>query len=624
MTKWKIRAVELIAGLAFAGKQNPAVIPYVPSKTSISNKERRFFNRTSPERQGISPKLIHDMLCELEEDKRANLHNLMILKDGEVVCECSRPGYDVNIRHLSHSMSKTLTGMAIGLLVDDGKLSLDTRLVDIFPEYKPVDRRFNSITVRHLLIMSSGVTFSEGGSVTETEWTRAFFESRLAFTPGSTFAYNSMNSYVLAHIVVRIAGTSLTEFLTERILHPLEIENFFWELSPEGIEKGGWGAYLSLESWAKLGLMMKDLGSFEGKQILSPGWVIESTSTQIIVPQNTGDFNYGYQLWVHRETGQFLFNGMLGQNVWVCPKNNLVVATNCENNELFQKSAVLDIIQRYLGGNLIGVSDDTGTYGLLRRKEKTFFSTRRWAEPLRPRRGLTYRIGLRRARPFDKAWEPILGEFTFSENNHGIMPLFIRLMQNNYSGGVEAVKFERIGERLYLTMREGGRDFRFEVGLYGFKTTVVDFNGEPYIVRALGSVTADGENRRVYKVELIFPEMPNSRNVKFTLGDDGKMVMRMSEVPGEKLSEPLVQSIYATNPNFAFAVSIIERRLGDKIVTRKLENLFSPTLVGAQVGTENYAAILATEEARAKEAERATKAISSLILKAAKSVGKNE
>ncbi|MBO7304232.1 MAG: serine hydrolase [Clostridia bacterium] len=617
MNKWKLRAVELITGLAFTGKKNPSVIPYYPSKTKASGKEVRYFNRTSPERRGISSRLLYDMLCSLEEDKRANIHNVMVLKDGEVVCECSRPGYDVNVRHLSHSMSKTLTGMAIGLLVDDGRLSLDRRLVDIFPEYDPTDKRFNAITVKHLLIMSTGVPFSEAGSVTETEWTRAFFESRLSFAPGSAFAYNSMNSYILARIVVRIAGISLTAFLTERVFRPLGIENVFWEMGPEGVEKGGWGAYLSLESWAKLGVMMQQGGVFEGKRILSSAWVAESTSTQIQVPENAGDYNYGYQIWVHRRNGQFLFNGMLGQNVWVCPKNGIVVVANCENNELFQKSAVLEIIERYLGGKLAPVSYDTGTVGRLREKEKSFFDSRRWARPLKPRRGIIYKLGFRCARPFDKSWRRMLGTFTFAHNNHGILPLFIRAMQNNYSGGIESVTLEREGESLFFTSREGGVDYRFEVGLYDFKTTTLVFNGEPYIVRALGSAYEDSDKRAVYKIELVLPEMPNSRKLRFTFGEDGRMVMRMNEVPDEKIAEPLVQSIYATNPKFAFAVNILERRLGDKFINRKLESLFSPTLIGAHVGADNYYDIIADEKARAEEAIRGTKAISALILKAA-------
>lgn len=615
MSKWKKRAIELITGLAFTGKANPAVIPYAPSKTEISGIETKHFNRTSPERRGISSKRIYDMLTELELNPRANIHNIMVLKDGEVISECSSPGYDVNIRHLSHSMSKTVTGMAIGFLVSEGQLSLDERLSDLFPDFKITDKRFLNITVRHLLTMSTGVPFSEAGSVTEDEWTKAFFESRLSFAPGTDFAYNSMNSYILARIVVRISGMSLTDFLSDKLFRPLGIRNVFWEIGPEGVEKGGWGIHLSAESWAKLGVMMLGLGSFEGKRILPKAWVTESITTQIKAPESAGDYNYGYQLWVHRKSDTFLFNGMLGQNVWVCPHNNIVAVASCENNELFQKSAVLEIIEKYLGGKISGDTYDRNALSELRDKEQSFFTSRRWTAPNKPKKGITYRLGLRSKTPFVPIWKKVLGTYTFPMNNHGILPLFIRAMQNNYTGGIEAVVFERSGERLFFTSREGGVDYRFEVGLYEFKSTVLNFNGEKYIVRAMGDVEYREGEDPVYKIELILPEMPNSRKMRFTIGENGKVILRMTEIPNEKIAEPLVESIYTTNPKLSFAVNLLERRLGDRFINRKLESVFSPTLIGADTRSEYYYDILADEKSRVEEANRSTKAISALILK---------
>ena len=615
MSKWKKRAIELVTGLAFAGKQNPAVIPYVPSKTEVSGIETKHFKRTSPERRGVSSRRIYNMLSELESNPRANVHNIMVIKDGEVISECSRPGYDVNVRHLSHSMSKTVTGMAIGFLISEGQLTLSTRLADLFPEFNIVDNRFLSITVKHLLTMSTGVPFSEAGSVTEDEWTKAFFESRLSFTPGGAFAYNSMNSYILARIVVRLTGMSLTDYLSSRLFRPLGIRNVFWEIGPEGIEKGGWGLHLSAESWGKLGVMMLGLGSFEGRRILPKSWVSQSITTQIKAPESAGDYNYGYQLWVHRENDSFLFNGMLGQNVWICPHNNTVVVANCENNELFQKSAVLEIIEKHLGGKISNDPYERGALFELREKETHFFETRGWTEPLPPKRGITYKLGLRSKTPFVPIWKKALGTYAFPANNHGILPLFIRMMQNNYCGGIESLKLERIGERLFFTSREGGVDYRFEVGLYGFRSTVLNFNGEKYIASAMGEAEYNDDGLPEYKIELIFPEMPNSRRIKFNFGEDGRVILKMAEIPSEKIAEPLVESIYMTNPKLSFAVNMLERRLGDKFINRKLESVFSPTLVGADARADSYRDILEIEKLRADEANRATRAISSLIMK---------
>ena len=129
MERWVKRTIELGTGLVFTGKTNPSVIPYYPQKTEISGEEEQYFHRTYPEKKGVSSGRLLAMLTALEKDKRVNLHSLLCLKGGEVICECAHPGYGINMWHLSHSMSKTVTGIAIGMLVDDGIISTDTRIV---------------------------------------------------------------------------------------------------------------------------------------------------------------------------------------------------------------------------------------------------------------------------------------------------------------------------------------------------------------------------------------------------------------------------------------------------------------------------------------------------------------
>ena len=106
--------------------------------------------------------------------------------------------------------------------------------------------------------------------------------------------------------------------------------------------------------------------------------------------------------------------------------------------------------------------------------------------------------------------------------------------------------------------------------MYEFKTSVLNFNGEKYIVRAMCEAMEDEDRNKIFKLELLFPEMPNSRKMKFTLEDGGKLTLRMTETPNHKIAEPFIESIYMTNPKFAIAVRILERRLGDKFINRKL------------------------------------------------------
>ena len=606
------RTAHLGAGLFLTGNPSPSVIPYYPQKTRVSGREERFFRRARPEDTGISSGRVLAMLTALEEERRANVHNILVIKNGEVICECSYPGYSTNTWHLSHSMTKTVTGMAVGLLVGEGYLDVDTGICDLFPDRKFRDGRGETMTVRHLLTNTSGVRFAEAGSVSDSLWTEAFFDSTLSFAPGERFSYNSMNTYLLARVISSVSGRSLADFVGERIFLPLEIENYFWELGPEGVEKGGWGLYMSAESFAKLGLMMLSGGSFFGKRILSREWVRESLYPHARAPGTLGHFDYGYQIWVSREDDGFLFNGMLGQNVWVSPRNNIVVSLNSGNNELFQDSPALRIIERYLGQDLSREGGFAGGYADLKRKEEGFFEGRRKIKPAQKGRGLGYSLGLKSPTPFIGGWEPLLGEYVFPENNCGMLPLLVRAMQNNLEGGIDRIGFEREGEGLFMTFTEGGKDYRLKIGLYGFCEGILDFRGERYIVKAVGEAASDEDGARVYKIELLFPELPNTRIIKLSFPEEGALLMRMWENPDESVVDDFFKELTEGNASFSFIIDMLERRIGKDYIKRKMARAFSPSLVGARVGSPRFTEILAKEEQRGRIGEKGRRLIESV------------
>ncbi len=602
MEKWKKCSLELVLGLAITNKKHPAVVPFVPQKTEISKREFPYFRRATPDEHGIPTARIVEMLKALENDPRVHLHNLMVLKGGEVIAECSAPGYDRHIAHLSHSMSKTVTGMAVGMMIDDGKLRVDDKVLSFFPEIKEPNKKLEGLTVKHLLAMQSGVPFSEAGSVTDSAWTEAFLTSAPTFEVGTKFAYNSMNSYMLGKIVERVSGMTLCELLDERLFRPLHIDNYFWEMGPEGVEKGGWGLFLSVESWAKLGQMILSGGIFEGKRILSSDFVHEATMAHSVSPETSGDFNYGYQLWVARSGYEILFNGMLGQNVWVYPDGDTVVAMNAGNNELFQQSPALDIIRKYLKQKPVerrmqSYSDRDA----LLRVERNFFEQRHWIRPKKKKSGLGVLLHIKPQDPYIPAWDVLLGTYMFRENNQGILPVFIRAMQNNYSGGIESFRFHREGKHLYFTSREGGTDYTVELGLYEYKETILNFGGEFYMVRALAVAIRDEDYQPVFKIELIFPEMPNRRAIKLSFLREGELLVRMDEMPNQRIATSFIQSMPVTNPKMEILSKLLGHKLGENFLEDKITELFAPVLVGAKYGSADYSEILEEQEQKLQE-----------------------
>ena len=612
MEKWKKRAIDLITSVAFGSDDTPSVVPYYPQKTECAVREERYFQRHTPEAHGVSSKRVYNMLCELEGERRAGVHSIMVLKDGCVISEASRPGYSGNEWHLSHSMSKTVTGMAVGIAVSDGVLDTEELLVDIFPEIPYKDKKFAKITVEHLLSMTAGVSFSEAGVVTETDWTRAFFSSSMKFIPGEKFLYNSMNSYILGRIVSRRMKKELIEVVYERIFAPLGIRNYFWEKGPEGYTKGGWGLYLSPESWAKLGEMVRLRGVFEGKRVLSEEWVRYSTDTHGISPNANGDFNYGYQVWVGRNSEEILFNGMLGQNVWICPKNNMVVVLTSGNNELFQKSPALDIIRKYLGHKIHDplVKADAR---VLRAREDRFFESRRWAHPCEEKHGIAYFLGFKNPRPYPHVWDSVLGRYALPDNNVGILPLFVRAMQNNLDSRLSEIRLQRRGEALFLDFFESGEEYSIEVGTYGYKESVLDFRGEKYTVRAIGDAVFGTGGIPEYRIELVFPELPNTRMIKLVRLSDERIRIELTEMPNNRIVDALLDRIPEASAALGFVIEMLEKRFGKGFINAKVEKTFKPTLIGADMRCEGYLDVVKSEGERLSQESRAVKLLRAFV-----------
>ena len=613
MENYKKKAIELLMGLCIDEAPNPAVIKAAPTKIAISGREEKCFKRRIGGRRGEYSSELISLLSELETENRVNLHSMLIIKDGEAILDVSSPCYDSGIYHLAHSMTKTVTAIAIGILIDDGLLTEDMRLVDIFPEIIPSDGRFSLITVKDLLTMKAGVKFAEVGTVTEEDWLEGFFKSEMDATPGSVFQYNSMNSYILSRIISRISGKETGEFIKERIFDKLGIRNYLIESCPKGYAKGGFGLYLSTQSFAKIGMMLLGEGEFGTQRILSREFVLRMRETHSYADINKGAFNYGYHIWVAREGDDFMLSGMLGQMVWISPSDNIVVAVNSGNNELFQKSPTLDIIRKHL----IGIKPKVGSLSDTRELKKLvrhFGEARHFVKYKSPEHGLLALLGIKERYPYDTRWDAILGSYAFCDNNYGTLPSFVRVMQNNYSGGLEKITLAKEKNRILLTAFEGGKARSIPIGLYGYEESIQDYNGEKYILRASGEAGEDENRSPVYKIELAFPELPNTLMLKISAAAGG-IKLRLSEMPNDEVASAFLTS-FTENAKFGLILGLFEKKTGEGFISQKIHNFFNPTLFGIDTKTEGYEFILAENNRRLKESrESSGKFIKGLVQK---------
>ncbi len=602
MEKETKRTIQLICSLLL-GSRKPAITPYIPSKTELPPPSPRYFKRTSPHKKGISIGRIQNFLSELEANRDCFIHSVMILKDNEIICEAYAPGYERGLVHLSHSMSKTVTGLAIAILADEEKLNTDTTLSEIFTEFS-LPKGVGEITIKELLTMSAGMTFSELGAVTSEKWTEDFLSSEQKFRHGEGYCYNSMNSYILARIIERLSSESFEDYLRSRLFAPLGITNYFWEKSPEGTEKGGWGLYMSLEDWLKIASIFINGGKFEGVSIVSHMSMLSFLLYKNDYSSDSNrDFYYGGHINLAKSSFALLFNGLFGQNVYIDTTHKLAVAVNSGNNELFKSSATLDIILKYFPPDMDDkrishIAAWRARHSLLK-QERHFFESRSFVRA-RKNKGLLDQLHLHTP-DFPEEWNDLLGKYLLPMNNAELLPIIVRLMQNNLDGGIDTIEFLRVGSIPHMRLTLGDIIRDIPIGIYSHEQTTENFYGEKYRIRTLGAVEQrNGE--KIYKIEFVFPELPNTRTLTVTRSGDA-ITLSFGETPSADAIAPFVEALASSSTMGALAVGMIERKLGSGFIDKKLRSMFAPSYKAPLDKSKDAEEILAMENEKI-ESER--------------------
>ncbi len=501
------------------------------------------FPRATPESEGISSDYVREYFEALKADPQICPHHAMVLRHGKVIGECSYAPYERGLWHISYSLCKSVTGMAIGLLIEEGKLSLDEKLIDIFPSYSSLMglfRRQHAVTIRDLLRMTSAVAFSESGAVSGNDWRAGFMTASLKEEPGKRWDYNSMNSYMLSAIVTDRTGGTMMDYLKPRLFEPLGITEVYWESCPQGITKGGWGMFLRPEDAAKLGQLYLDKGVWKGQKIIPASWVEESTKVQV----DNGRFGYGYQIWMDERPGSFVFNGMLGQDVVVCPDTEMVLVVNAGNAELTQNGRMTNIMRRFWGADWwpsAGYEEDPEAF---RRLENSIARLEgRGTYTTSIRRGGWGRREIVRPGVSPEALVRLISGRTYEleDKSIGLMPLIMQVFHNNFTDGISRVSFSGKGSRLFVTLHEGQEDYVLPVGFGRAAKTTLFFRGDPYLTAVSGVVNTDEKDRIALTLEVDFIEEACGRKMKFYFRGGGaagpnfsdeSLELRANEKPG--------------------------------------------------------------------------------------------
>jgi CubicO group peptidase (beta-lactamase class C family) len=265
----------------------------------------------------------------------------LVIHDDKLLYERYFNGYDERSLSTSFSMAKSFASALVGVAIDEGHIkSVNEPITNYIPELLKKDKRFEAITIRHLLTMSSGIKYEEGGNLPwseEADDTKTYYStnlrnlaletSRIEGEPGEYFEYNYYNPLLIWMILERATGMSVSRYLQEKLWKPMGMEaDGSWSLDSKksGFEKMESGVNARARDFGRFGMLFAREGSWEGKQLISRGWVEESTRADT---STDSSLEYQYFWWIDTpdDRNHFSARGNYGQYIYVAPEKDLVI-----------------------------------------------------------------------------------------------------------------------------------------------------------------------------------------------------------------------------------------------------------------------------------------------------------
>jgi CubicO group peptidase (beta-lactamase class C family) len=291
-------------------------------------------------KQLLQQAIDHAMQAQ-RDGKAAYTRAVLVVYDGKLVAEQYANGFDEHTVMLGWSISKSLTGALIGVLVRQGKLDVEAPAP--VPEWQHTKKQ--KIRLKDLLQQTSGLDFEENytkpSEVTNMLFKRgdmAGFTAMLPlkYEPGTVFNYSSGNSNILSHIIRHTVGDKdYVAFPYKALFHKLHMYSTLLEPDASGTFIGSSYSYATARDFARFGLLYYNNGLWNGEQVFPSNWVQQS-----IQPSAADKLkHYGYQFWLNGydkkdpskrmypdvPNDMFFADGYGGQDIYIIPSKKLVV-----------------------------------------------------------------------------------------------------------------------------------------------------------------------------------------------------------------------------------------------------------------------------------------------------------
>lgn len=288
---------------------------------------------------GVS-EFTRDSLSAIAEsaEELGPISSLVIFQNGEILEEQYFGRMSANRTHNIKSASKSILSILVGIAIEEGYLKgVDQQIGEFFPDYfsSNPDSAKMSITIGDLLTMRSGLASTSRGSygrwVISDNWIEYKLDQPLTGRPGIDRNYSTGNTHLLSVILTRAAGMSTRAFANRYLFNPMDIDLGGWDRDPQGFYLGGNNMALRPRDMVKVGKLMMDMGEYEGKQLISPDWIVESVTP--VTGRRPGVINYGY-LWFRRQSAgleMVYAYGNGGQYILIVPEIEAVIAVTTRN-----------------------------------------------------------------------------------------------------------------------------------------------------------------------------------------------------------------------------------------------------------------------------------------------------
>lgn len=293
--------------------------------------------KITPEQAGISSVAVRKFVEKLEK-RGAAMHGVLFMRGDKIFAEGYWKPFHKDFRHRMYSQTKTFVSVAIGLLAEEGKLSLDDKIVSHFPEKADgeLQKYFKEQTIREMLTMCTLAGPPNWFVSTDEDRTHQYFNAKRKTHPsGTLWSYDSSGSQVMSALVEKLTGKSLLDYLKEKLFNEMDAFQTATVLKTRNGDSWGDSAMVAtLRDMAKFGRFLTNYGTWNGKRLMNEQYLRTATSKVVDNRENAlysaYHQGYGYQIWRVCGNG-FSLVGM-GDQLTVCyPDKDLIFACVADN-----------------------------------------------------------------------------------------------------------------------------------------------------------------------------------------------------------------------------------------------------------------------------------------------------